>query len=270
MTTTRLFPKVVLILSLLFFIPSVSFALNANDLMGEYSLTAFKIQFDGQSMITSAQASSFSGRLSMTTKGYVADMSGSVGGVYTAQYYCGFYTTNSWNNTVSISIKGGSSGSMDVSISNGTLVTTGYTYDDDGYRYWFEYIWQKNQVYYTTGGYTQAQLDLAVKNAEAIKDGIIASMFTQNQLNQSVANAEAAKNLIIAAKELEISSMFTQDQLNQAASNIEAAKDIIIAEKNAMISQKDITISILSDLDGDQTTDMKDIVWGLQVLSGKK
>jgi len=229
---------VLLVLSLTV-LPNTSFALDQNELMGEYSLTAFRVQYPGDPMVTSDHAAYFSGRLSMTTKGFVADMSGSAVGKYIAQYFCGFYTTSTSSDKLYVSIKGGSSSNLDASYSNDTFVTSGYIYDAYGYSYWLECTWEKNQNYYTSSGYTQ------------------------EQLNQAVSTAVEAKDAIITVKENQIASMFTQTQLNQAVTSAESAKATIIA-------QKDATISALSDIDGDQKTDMKDIVWGLQVLSGNK
>jgi hypothetical protein len=205
--------RVLLILCIFVMNCSVCFALNPEDLAGDYSLSSFELKYDGYPKVTSAQASSFSGRLSMTTKGFVADMSGSAMGQYVAQYFCGFYRTYDWSNTIYGSIEGGGpGGNLDASYSNGTLVTTGYNYDSDGDRYFLTCTWTKTQPYYTSGGYTQAQVDQAVASAVAEKEAI----------------------------------------------------------KDEIISQKDKTISALSDLDGDKKIDMTDILWGLQVLSEKK
>lgn len=231
--------------SLLFFLfmPSSSFAINTAELPGEYTLIGFTVDYNGQ-IITESQVTSFSGRLSMTQKGFVMDMALSGAGGYAESYTCGFYNAYSWSDTINVSIRGGTSETLTASFSNGILTVSGYDYLN-GVRSWFEYKFQKEESYYTSSGYSQEQLDKAVADAETVKDAVIEQ-----------------KNEVIDQKDETIASMYTQEQLDQAVTNAEAAKDSIIANKNRIIST-------LSDIDGDGEMEMKDIIWGLKILSSE-
>ncbi len=236
--------RLLYVLIFLFLFTSQSFAvLDTSQMLGEYSLSSFKLKYDVNPItITSSNATHYTGRLSMTTKGFVAELSGSAFGQYMYQWYCGFYSILN-STTIYVTITGEPANTLNAAYDNGTLITSGYQYDTDGYRYWLETTWTKKQSYYTSAGYSQTQLDQIVANA--------------------VASAEEKKNTIINSQLITIQSMFTKAQLDQAVAGIETAKNNIIEAKN-------ITISQLSDMDGDDKTEMKDVIWALKVLSGEK
>ncbi|WP_300458638.1 hypothetical protein [Desulfobacula sp.] len=227
--------KTIIIFTMLLIAPSISYAVNINDLPGDYTLTSLKVTGGGLTF----QPTSFSGRASMTEKGFVMDAYiTNIDGNGVNLNSCGFYTLGTDGLTINISLRGGDSGTVTVSYSNENLLVKEYEYVNN-IQYLTEYTFKKDKSYYTSTGYTQAQLDLAVSNAVE------------------------AKNTVIAQKDAQIASMYTQTQLDQVVSNAMAAKDEIILQKNKTISQ-------LTDMDGDNVTDMIDIMLGLQVLSGKR
>ena len=200
------------------------YAFTNTDLMGEYSLVGFEVQYQypGQSPITQYNASSFSGRASITTKGFVMEMEGffpEYGDV--KRYNCAFYTVV--GDRIYASILGGGFGYIDVQLSGDTFITSGYDSDEDGY-FEYTYIWIRNESYYTQG-----QVDQTVFDAVATKDQTI------SDLNQALLE-----------------------------------KDQTISDLNDTIAQKNQTISELSDFNGDGRLDLKDIIWGLQVLTGQR
>ena len=200
------------ILSLIILICSSNvYAFTNTDLMGEYSLVGFTIQYPEYPLITQADASSFSGRASITTKGFVVEMDGYISGTHVQHYNCAFYTIS--GNRISASIAGGGSGYIDVQLSGDSLITSGYDYDGYGDYFDYTYTWTKNESYYTQG-----QIDQAVSD-----------------LNQTL-----------------------------------SGKDQTISDLNDIITQKDQTISELSDFNSDGRLDLKDIIWGLQVLTGQR
>ena len=200
------------ILSLIILICSSNvYAFTNTDLMGEYSLVGFTIQYPGQSLITQTDASSFSGRASITTKGFVVEMDGYISGSHVQHYNCAFYTIS--GDRIYASIAGGGSGYIDIQLSGDSFITSGYDYDGDGNYFEYTYTWTKNEVYYTQG-----------------------------QIDQTVSD------------------------LNQTLSE----RDQTISDLNDIIIQKDLAISELSDFNGDGRLDLKDIIWGLQVLTGQR
>jgi len=224
--------KKFIIVFFLFFVHSIAYALDPNQLLGEYDMSGIKVTINGQTY-TQNDFYSFSGRLSLTTKGFVMDMYASGPAGSSEGFQCGFYTTSSNSNQLYISIRGGGSETVSATYSNGTLNVSGTEYVS-GYLSNYEYTFQKTQAYYTSSnsGYTQAQLDAAVLAAVAEKDAVISTLFTQAQVDAAVQAAEAAKDKII--------------------------------------QEKDTTISQLSDINGDNITTLRDITVGLQVLSGKR
>ncbi len=117
--------------------------------------------------------------------------------------------------------------------------------------------------------FTEEQLDKAVEgsvaDAEAAKDEVIAAMYTQEQLEQAVTDAETAKDEIIA-------SMFTEEQLGQAVADAEGAKDEIIA---SMFTEEQLDQAVSAaiaewDLDGDGRIGLLEIIYYLQVVSGRE
>ena len=193
------------------------------DLIGEYSLGGFTIQYPGYPLVTQDDASSFFGRSSITSKGFVVEMKGYFPeyDTYAQRYNCAFYTIS--GDKIYASIIGGGSAYIDIQLSGDSLITSGSDYDDGGY-FEYTYTWKKNEAYYT-----------------------------QEQLNQTVSDAVAMNDQTIS-------------DLNQALSE----KDQAISNLNDTITQKNQTISALSDLNGDGLLDLKDIIWGLQVLTGQR
>jgi len=187
------------------------YAFTNADLMGEYSLVGFEIQYLGGDVFTQDDASSFSGRASVTTKGFVVEMDGYVSGSHIQHYNCAFYTIS--GDRIYASIAGGGSGYIDVQLSGDTFTTSGYDYDGDGNYFEYTYIWIRNESYYTQGQIDQTVFDL----------------------NQTLSVKEQA-----------------------------------ISDLNDTIAQKNQTISELLDFNGDGRLDLKDIIWGLQVLTGQR
>jgi len=187
------------------------YAFTNTDLMGEYSLVGFTIQYQGGDVFTQDNASSFSGHASITTKGFVVEMDGYVSGSHIQHYNCAFYTIS--GDRIYASIAGGGSGYIDVQLSGDTFTTSGYDYDGDGNYFEYTYIWIRNESYYTQGQIDQTVFDL----------------------NQTLSVKEQA-----------------------------------ISDLNDTIAQKNQTISELLDFNGDGRLDLKDIIWGLQVLTGQR
>jgi len=198
------------------------YAFTNTDLLGEYSLVGFEIQYLGGDVFTQDDASPFSGRASITTKGFVMEMDGYISGYYVWNYNCAFYTIS--GNRIYASIAGVGSGYIDVQLSGDILTTSGYDYDGDGKYFDYTYTWTKNESYYTQG-----QVDQTVSDAVATKDQTI------SDLNQALLE-----------------------------------KDQTISDLNDTIAQKNQTISELLDFNGDGRLDLKDIIWGLQVLTGQR
>ena len=94
------------------------------DLIGEYSLVGFTIQYPGYPLVTQDDASSFFGRASITTKGFVVEMEGYFPeyGTY-PQYNCAFYTVS--GDKIYASIIGGGSAYIDIQLSGDFLITSG-------------------------------------------------------------------------------------------------------------------------------------------------
>ena len=197
------------------------YAFTNTDLMGEYSLVGFTIQYQGGDVFTQDNASSFSGHASITTKGFVVEMDGYVSGSHIQHYNCAFYTIS--GDRIYASIAGGGSGYIDIQISGESFITSGYDSDSDGNYFGYTYIWIKNESYYTQG-----QIDQVISDA-----------VTKDQ---------------------------TISDLNQAL----LEKDQTISDLNDTIAQKNQTISELSDFNSDGRLDLKDIIWGLQVLTGQR
>ena len=187
------------------------YAFTNTDLMGEYSLVGFTIQYQGGDVFTQDNASSFSGHASITTKGFVVEMDGYVSGSHIQHYNCAFYTIS--GDRIYASIAGGGSGYIDIQISGESFITSGYDSDSDGNYFGYTYIWIKNESYYTQGQIDQTVFDL----------------------NQTLSVKEQA-----------------------------------ISDLNDTIAQKNQTISELLDFNGDGRLDLKDIIWGLQVLTGQR
>ena len=131
------------------------------DLIGEYSLVGFTIQYPGYPLITQNDASSFFGRSSITTKGFVVEMKGYFPeyDTYPQVYNCAFYTVS--GDKIYASIIGGDSAYIDIQLSGDSLITSGSDYDDGDY-FEYTYTWKKNEDYYTQEQLNQVLISFLV------------------------------------------------------------------------------------------------------------
>jgi hypothetical protein len=271
-----------------------SFALTNLELLGNYTLKSFSIQYTGYSAITQASFSSFSGRASVSSNAFLMEMSGTMNGQYIWRWSCGFYTIS--GNQAIASLVGEATTYVTVSLSGNTMTTSGSDYDNQvGQSYNYTYVWEK-----TENIYSQSQLDLSVSSAIAAKNATIAqrdqtivslnaqiaSMYSQAQLSQAVADAQAEKDTIITQKDqtiaalnAQMASMFTQTQLDQAL----AERDLIIGQKEQMITSLNTKIASMysqtqlnqavssakadTRMNDDGVLNLADIIFGLQVMT---
>lgn len=119
------------------------------DLIGDYALESFTIS-NSYGSYPSSTFSSFSGRASATMKGLVMDMTGYSLTLGSLNYYsCGFYSLWSYSDRMTVSVKGGSSNTVDFSLSGETLTTSWSEYIDGVYTN-LSCVWRRTQNYYTT------------------------------------------------------------------------------------------------------------------------
>ena len=269
-------------------------AFTNTDLMGNYTLKTFTIQYPGYAALTQNDFSSFSGRASVSNTGFLMEMSGYTSGTYVWHWACGFYTIS--GSRIVVTLVGESTCYVDIVYSTQSITTSGYD-PNDGFYY--TYVWQKNETLYT-----KSQLDQAVASATASKDAVIAqrdetiatlnaqiaSMCTQEELTQAVASAEAAKDVVISQKDqtietlnAQIDSMYTQEELDQAVASAETAKDSIIAQRDQTIEALNVQISSMYteealnqavtsgiadySLNNNGKLDLSDVIFGLQALT---
>jgi hypothetical protein len=194
---------------LIFATTQPAFALTADDLLGEYHLVGFTMSMlDSPYLtVTDRDCSNVTGRLSMTSKALTMEMGGyytnAQYGIYSLNldsYQCGFYTVMGAGN-LSVSIRGGTRKSVQISYRNG--IFTGTWYDsiyvsNQPYTVEITFRFAKDAVYYTKevlnsrvtqavreareGLYTQEELFVAVENATS-------DMYTQEELSWAIANA---------------------------------------------------------------------------------
>jgi len=269
-------------------------AFTNTDLMGNYTLQSFTIQYPGYAALTQDNFSSFTGRASVSNKGFLMEMSGYTSGTYVWQWACGFYTIS--GNRIIVTLVGETTCYVDIVYSTQAMTTSGYD-PNEGFNY--TYVWQKNETLYT-----KSQLDQAVASATTSKDAVIAqrdqtiaalnsqiaSMYTQEELTQAVASAEAAKDVVISQRDqaiealnVQVASMYTQEEWDQAVASVETAKDLIIAQRNQTIEALNAQIasmyteealnhavaSAIADLSlhNDGRLDLSDVIFGLQALT---
>lgn len=116
------------------------------ELMGEYELISISVS---NSYGTFSDFSSLEGHASATTKGLVIEMSGYNSNFGSVSYYaCGFYSLWANSETMTVSIKGGSSKSVGFSL-HGETLTTSWSDTVEGVSTNFTCDWHKTQNYYS-------------------------------------------------------------------------------------------------------------------------
>jgi hypothetical protein len=200
---------ILFLFSLIVIASQPAYALTADDLIGEYHLVGFEMKMldSPYILVTDRDCSNVTGRLSMTTKALTMEMGGyytnaqySIYSLNLDSYQCGFYTIMG-TNRLSVSIRGGTRKSVQISYQDG--IFTGTWYDsiyvsDLPYTVEMKFRFAKDAVYYTKealdsrvtqavqeareGLYTQEELFLAVENATS-------DMYTQEELSCAIANA---------------------------------------------------------------------------------
>jgi hypothetical protein len=156
-----------------------SYALTAEDLIGDWLLTSFRLTYPGYGVtLTEADFSSYAGRASLTGAAGTVELGGTYQGVFYWQWGTGFYVVS--GDCATFSVIGESSDTICFQLQGSdSIIATGDTFDPYGDYYQYRYVFVKTKSYYT-----QAQLNQAVADATA-------NTYTQAELDAAVADAEA-------------------------------------------------------------------------------
>ena len=195
MNTLRKNSYVFLFVFMSLFFTSQALCITSEEFMGEYDLDGFKLTMKNSPylVVTDDECRSVSGRLSVTTQGFVCE----IGGYYTNAVYqiyslnldsyeCGFYTLHSSGNYIDVNIKAGTYTRVNIRRANGILYASWtesiFAYGDF-YSIYVEASFVKKQEYYTRN-----QMDIAVASSVT---NATQNLYTKAQVAQAVQNATA-------------------------------------------------------------------------------